>query len=91
MNFKVGETICYQSFQPEKQVLTTSSLPLTKQSELELQEDKQSYSLTAMNSLISTQHFSFPMGSRQDPLDNKEMAIIEPGLHLQASVTDSTA
>ena len=85
-----GETTFHQSSQLDRPAPITNSLLLTKQSGLELEGDKQSYSLTAMNSHTSTQPFFFPMESRWDQLDEEETATREPDLLPLRSVKGST-
>jgi len=90
VNCDSGEITFPLSSQPDKPAPITNSSPLTKQSELELEVDKPSYSQTATNSRTSTQLFSFQTASKQDQLDDEEMVSKGPGLPLQTSVEGST-
>ena len=91
MSCNNGETIFHQSSQPGKPAPTTNSSPLTKQSGLRLQEDKQSCSLAVMNSLISTLPSFSLMEFRQNPLDDKEIVTTESRWYPLISAIDSTA
>jgi len=86
-----GEIIFRPSFQPDKLEHTTNSLPLTRQSELELEEGRQSCLPTATNSHTSTQPSSLQTASRLDQLGDRELATRKLGLPPPTSVDDSTA
>jgi hypothetical protein len=86
-----GEITFCLSFQPDKLEHTTNSLPSTRQSELKLEEDRQSCLPTATNSHTSTQPSFFQMASRLDQLGDRELATRKLGLPPPTSVDDSTA
>jgi hypothetical protein len=83
-----GETTFHLNSQPDKPAPTPNSFPLTRQSELKLEEGKRSCLPTKMNSCTSTQPSSSLMAFRQEPSDDK---VTKPDLPPQTSVDVSIA